>query len=358
MNQDVLGEDVYTKIEDGLGIIVLDRPKALNALSTDMIRAIAAALHEWRDNDAVNAVLFLGKGKAFCSGGDIKAFYHIGMQSRKGLASQRVPVVFFGEEYSLNKQIFHYPKPTIAVMDGFTMGGGYGIAGHCDVKVCNDNTVFAMPESGIGFFPDVGSMYHLNKCPRNYGRYLALTGQGVNAHTTCAAGLANMCVYDYDESQFINSVIDSLGADSLLDALKERHHAKPCADIPHIDIIEKAFAHCEVSEILSALDEEGSDFSEKTALLLRKRSPTSVLVTAKYLEKSQGMDFDEVIAMDFVLVQHFIRHADMYEGIRAQLIDKDYNPQWIPASFDQVKESDVNTYFTPTGYDLKDVQIF
>ena len=164
MNQDIMPDTVVSDIRGSLGVITLNRPEALNALTLDMIRSIAVTLKRWQHDDAVKAVLFLGAGeRAFCAGGDIKSFHSAGMAYRRGEVDLKVSALFFAEEYSLNKHIFHYPKPTIAVMDGITMGGGYGIAGHCKHRLATKNTVFAMPEVGIGFFPDIGSVYHLLK---------------------------------------------------------------------------------------------------------------------------------------------------------------------------------------------------
>ena len=355
MNQAIASDQVLIDVDEGLGIITLNRPEALNALSLDMIRIIAATLQRWEDDAAVQVVVFNGAGeRAFCSGGDIKSFYHAGMDFRRGLASNRVPVVFFAEEYSLNKQIAHYPKPTVAFMDGFTMGGGYGIAGHCDLRIATDKTVFAMPEAGIGFFPDVGSMYHLQQCPGHYGRYLALTGQGVDGQTACAAGLADV----YVGASSLDDVLGKLKANPDIEQVINDLGDTDCADIPHMEEINQVFQSLDIMEIFERLEELGSEFGDKVTVLLGGRSPVSLRVIAKYLEKSQDFSVDEVLGMDFTIVQHFIGQGDMYEGIRAQLIDKDRTPQWEHACVSEVTEEHVNTYFTPTGYDLKDVQIF
>lgn len=359
MNQDFPEDEIRIEVFDGVGVITLNRPEVLNALSLEMVRRIAAALHRWRDDSSVNVVVFQGAGeRAFCAGGDIKAFYFAGMDYRRGLVSARVPVVFFAEEYSLNKQIFHYSKPTIAIMDGFTMGGGYGIAGHCSIRVATDKTVFAMPEAGIGFFPDVGSLYHLHKCPRNYGRYLALTGQGIDGQTACAAGLADMFIHSSDVNRLMDAVRASAGKADLQKALEKDFGKPECNQIEHADIIEHVFEVFDLHEILKRLESSKGEFSEKARQVLRQRSPISLAVTAAYLEKSQNMDFDDIIATDFVLVQNFVRQPDMYEGIRAQLIDKDKEPRWLPESLEEVNEENINAYFTSSGYDLKDVQIF
>ena len=355
VNQEIAGDGVLVDVDDGIGIITLNRPEALNALSIDMIRVIAATLQRWESDEAVRAVLFDGAGeRAFCSGGDIKSFYNAGMDYRRGLVSARVPVVFFAEEYSLNKQIAHYPKPTVAFMDGFTMGGGYGIAGHCQLRVATDKTVFAMPEAGIGFFPDVGSMVHLHKCPGHYGRFLALTGQGIDGQTACAAGLVDV----YVGASSFDEVLSKLQANSDLEQAANDLGETDCGEIPHAAEIDEVFQSLDIMQIIERLEGHGSDFGDKVATVLRGRSPVSLCVIAQYLEKSQGFSVDEVLDMDFTIVQHFIGQGDMYEGIRAQLIDKDREPQWEHDCVSAVPDEHVNTYFTPTGYDLKDVEIF
>ncbi len=344
--------------QGAIGIITLNRPQVLNALSLEMIRSVASALHRWQTDDSVQAVVFQGAGgKAFCAGGDVKSFYKAGMDCRRGLVGPRVPVVFFAEEYSLNKQIFNYPKPTVAVMDGIVMGGGYGIAGHCDVRVAGPKTVLAMPEVRIGFFPDVGSLYQLTRCAGHYGRYLALSGVDIDGKTAVAAGLADL--YLTDTEGVLGQVQTVLDADDFKGALiKALDGGENCDVLPHSDVIDAVFADFDLQGIVKKLEQDGSDFTQDTLSTLRSRSPTSLGVTARYLKEAENGSFDEIIRKDFILVQNFIRQGDMYEGIRAQIIDKDRNPNWLPDCIEDLKEEDINTYFTPTGYDLNDVQIF
>ena len=324
-----------------------------------MIRGIASALNRWKDDESIHCVVFQGAGdRAFCAGGDIRSFYNSGMDYRRGLVSARVPVVFFAEEYSLNKQIFYYEKPTIAIMDGYTMGGGYGIAGHCDIRVATEHTVFAMPESGIGFFPDVGSLYHLHRCPRHYGRYLALTGQGIDGDTAYSAGLVDIMVNRSDVPDLINALVGLEDDGEIKTALADRFAQKQPSVIEHSDEIEAVFESFDIKTILERLEAEDDAFFDKVKTVLLQRSPISIAVTASYLKRSENQSFDDIIATDFVLVQNFIKQHDMYEGIRAQIIDKDKEPSWVPDCFDAISEDDVNAYFTPTGYDLKDVEIF
>lgn len=356
MNQAVLDCEVIIEKRGSLGVITLNRPQVLNALSLEMIRQIRSALGAWSDNPLIEAVLFLGAGaRAFCSGGDIRAFYNAGMDCRRGLVSSRVPMVFFTEEYALNTMIYHYPKPTVAFMDGVVMGGGYGIAGHCDVRIATERTVFAMPEVNIGFFPDVGSVYHLARCPGNYGRYLALTGRSVDGRSCVAAGLADFCVED--ALDLVSTLQGALGADDFSHALKRALDGFDCDYLEHGEQIEAIFADCDVGAIRQRLRQDESDFAKETLEILETRSPSSVKVTAAYLGKASDLDFDQIIKTDLVLCQNFILKQDLYEGIRAQLLDKDRCPAWRPAGLDDIDQQLVNTYFTLDGYDSKDVQI-
>jgi len=360
MDQEIPDNEVLIETRDGVGLITLNRPKVLNALSLDMIRQVATALNNWKDDDAVKVVVFMGAGdRAFCAGGDIKAFYSAGMDSRRGAVGPRVPLVFFGEEYSLNKQIFNYPKPTVSLMNGITMGGGYGVAGHCNVRICGDKTVMAMPEVIIGFFPDIGGLYHLEKCPHHYGRYLAMTGDQVDGRLAVKLGLGDIYADDCNAEKVITAVKAAIDAAdfnaSMADALSG---SAADVDVPHADMIEKVFASTDVVSVFEALEKDGSDAANDALAKMRAVSPTSLKVVAAYLERIQNADFNDVIAQDFVLVQHFIKQPDMYEGIRAKLIDKDNNPKWLPDDIKNVNDDSVKEYFTPTGYDLSDVQIF
>jgi enoyl-CoA hydratase len=355
-------QDVRIEQRGGLGLITLHRPEALNALNLEMIRQIAGALDRWQRDPSVQAVFFRGSGeRAFCAGGDLKLFHQAGMSLRKGEVDSRVPAVFFAEEYSLNRQIFHYPKPTVAFMNGITMGGGFGLAGNCAHRIVTEKTVFAMPEVGIGFFPDVGSVYHLLRCPAGVGNYLALTGERLTGAEVMQAGLGDYYVPRENESNIIEqlqkpslndreirAVIDSFALGSLPDTDFSRH----------MPLIARIFEAPDVMNIFKLLAQDGSPWASAVFDLMKTRSPASVMVTAEHLAGAQGQEFDDVIRTDFILAQRFIERMDLYEGIRAVLIEKGSKPQWDPARFEDIAPADVAQYFKPTGYDLDDVQIF
>ncbi len=336
---------------------MLDRAEALNALSFEMVLEITKVLQNWASDDSVAAILFIGAGdRAFCAGGDIRTLYYAGIDYQSGAKNSVVPVDFFAKEYAFNQYLFHYPKITIAYMDGIVMGGGYGIAGHCDVRIVNDNTLFAMPETGIGFFPDVGSLYHLLKCPHNYGRYLALTGARINGRACVAAGLADVFV------QGVSVVVlkDIVRASSFDKAgiLKMLTDYSVAVDQAEVTEIEALFSDCDVEAIFARLRGLQTDEAVRILDELTSKAPLSVCVTAEYLKRAADFSFDQVIEMDFALAQAFVRSGDLYEGIRAQVIDKDRNPQWQHKSIHEVARGDVEVYFEPARYALRAHRIF
>jgi enoyl-CoA hydratase len=360
MNQGFSGDEVLIGQQGTLGVITLNRPKALNALSLEMIRQIAAALQKWEKDASVAMVLFVGAGeRAFCAGGDLKIFHRAGMDYRKGVVPPVVPSVFFAEEYSLNRQIFHYPKPTIAFMNGITMGGGFGIAGNCQHKIATEKTVFAMPETGIGFFPDVGSVYHLLRTPGSFGHYLALTGKQIGPGDMLHARLADFYMPTAALDDLIGKLKKSDGKIPLVIlAWLAQPNPEPEMFRIHGDEIDAVFDFPAIHEIMTVLEQNPSAFSISTRDILRKRSPSSLAVTARHLDKSRGKSFDDIIRTDFILAQHFLARMDLYEGIRAALIERDNAPCWDPVSLEAVSDDYVRRYFQPTGRNLDDVQIF
>ncbi len=358
MNQDLSKDEVLTKVRGSLGLITLNRPQALNALTLEMIRQVCGALRQWENTPAVKAVLFTGAGeRAFCAGGDVKAFHRAGMAYRRGDISQPVSAMFFAEEYSLDRQIFHYPKPTISFMDGIVMGGGYGIGGNCAHRIATEKTVFAMPETGIGFFPDVGAGFHLLRAPQNLGKYLALTAAQVNAADMMQAKLAEYFVPSDKQEELIAALA---GGGDIKKILSEFEGGKAEEGIfaKNADRIERNFNYPTLKKILKSLAEDTSPFALETLSLIESRSPTSVMVTAEHLRRSEGRSFDDVIAGDFILTQRFLERGDFYEGIRAAVIDKDRKPRWNPPGFDGVSGDEVMAHFAPTGHNLEDIRLF
>jgi enoyl-CoA hydratase len=357
MNQLISDDEVIIEARRGLGIITLNRPRALNALTLEMIRIITGTLHTWRTDESIKAVLFRGAGdRAFCAGGDLKAFHRAGMDFRKGNSSAKTPVVFFAEEYAMNRLVFQYPKPTIAVMDGITMGGGFGIAGHCAHRIVTEKSVIAMPETGIGFFPDVGSIFHLLRCQKHIGHYMAMTGLPITGADAIMAGLARYFI-KCENTENIPYALENIGGDAnaIEKAISGFTVAPPQPTLAtHADKIDHFFRITNIHALLAVLDKDPSDWAQDTLKTLRRRAPASVMVTAAYMARAENMDFDEIIRTDFILAQRFVQRNDLYEGIRAVLIDRDNAPKWSPHDFDQITEDFVENYFTPTGYTLDD----
>lgn len=343
-----------------VGVLTLNRPGVLNALSLDMIRLLQGSLRRWAEDDAVAAVVIRGAGnKAFCAGGDVKAAYYAGMDVRRGDADDRIVRLFFEEEYQLNRYLFHYPKPIIAMMNGITMGGGYGVAGPCRFRVACENTVFAMPEVGIGFFPDVGSTYFLNRLPGKCGMFLAVTGYkarvadmmhiGLATHympsgrfITCVSGLNGALEKARSLSQVersIESYLDSMSKDPPGSGDIERHR----------DIIDRVFSGQTIEAMLATLSSEPDPWAAGIRAGMEMSSPLSIKVACAQMKRVAGMDFDDVIRQDFILAQRFLRANDFYEGVRAMLVSKDKMPAWDPPRLEKVTQAMVRDYFEPKG---------
>ncbi|MGL6030402.1 MAG: enoyl-CoA hydratase/isomerase family protein [Legionella sp.] len=338
-------EDVLFSQEEQIGIITLNRPKALNALNVAMIMALEQQLSVWDKADEIKAIVIRAvAGNAFCAGGDVRWLH----QMRDNRAEQ---LSFFWHEYRLNHMIHNLSKPYIALMDGMTMGGGVGIALHGSHPVASERFVFAMPETSIGLFPDIGASYLLNRCPDAQGVYLGLTGDKLDAHAALRAGLVKHVV----SSEYMAELIDTLKrADLAADAhSRVSHILQTCAlhddsanDRHSIDAVNQLFAKPSLALIINALSNHPDVKMQQIALGLSHKSPLSLAVTFEQLKRAKGLSLAQCLAMDFILVGHFMAGHDFYEGIRALLIDKDKNPEWNPARLDLVNETQVSDYFT------------
>lgn len=336
--------------EKGVVIATLNRPQALNALSQEIVEELSQGLALWEADDNVKMIFLEGAGdRAFCAGGDIKAAYHAGQKWKAEGGDDAFISYFFRLEYRLNRMMFHYRKPIVAFMDGITMGGGYGLAGQCRYRIATEKTVFAMPETGIGFFPDVGSVYHLNCAPKRAGYYLGVTGNHVKADDMMFAKLADA----YVPSAMLPEVRAALIAGEKPAAVFTRLGGKPEAGVlrTHAKLIDRAFAGKDIDTILERLH-EGGEFGRTTAETIRSRSPVSVKLALAYLRKMRFKPFNMVMENDYRIAQHILKGHDFYEGVRAMVIDKDRKPQWNPPRLEQISEGAVNAYFTPAPYSL------
>jgi len=342
--------DVIFEVRNGTGFITLNRPKALNALTLEMIRAIIPQLGAWQEDSRVKAVVVCGAGdRAFCAGGDVRTVWEAG---RKG---DPMTADFFREEYSLNRLIHVFAKPYVALIDGITMGGGVGLSVHGSHRVAGDRTMLAMPEVGIGLFPDVGGTYFLPRLPGRLGLFLALTGWRLDAAAAYYCGLAT----DYVPSDRMDDLAAAFEAidwsaaapETLVDQVMERFKVTPgsCELAAHQELIDHCFSARSVEFVLTALDEAGDPWATKVAGIIRKQSPTSLKVTFAQLEKGAMLDFDQAMIQEYRMSQAFMAGKDFYEGIRAILIDKDQAPAWSPADLASVTPALVESHFQPLG---------
>jgi len=339
----------------GLATLTINRPKALNALTLDNYRRFAPALRAWAADPSVHAVMVRGAGeRAFCAGGDVRAVYEAG----RGIGGEPdLPVVFFREEYELIRQIHCFPKPYIAVIDGITMGGGAGISVNGAYRVATEHTLFAMPETAIGLFPDVGATRFLNRCPGRLGRYVGLTGVRLRAADTLYCGFATHFVPSERVAELVAELGRTVGESGEFDGVLTRFAANagraPLA--PLRPAIDRCFAGDSIEEILDALALEAADggpqagWAAETRATLLTKSPASLKITLRQLAIGCDYDVERALALEYRLTQHVMAAHDFYEGVRAMLIDKDQHPRWQPATLAEVSDAMVDAYFAPIG---------
>ena len=338
-------DDIAFTSERHLGLVTLQRAQALNALTLPMILALQQQLIAWRADPSIHAVVIRAvEGKAFCAGGDVRWIYEAGQRNH---AEQ---MQFFWHEYRLNHFIHHFPKPYIALMDGVTMGGGVGISLHGSHPVASERFMFAMPETGIGFFPDIGASYLLARCPHRCGIYLGLTGNRLGASDAQALGLVKEVVLSEKFPAVLASLMDS---DLSKDAYAEVERclegfAMPIQHTPILDlekVIERCFNYTDVESILAALEAGKDEWHQVTLHNLKQKAPLSLKVTLAQIQKAASKNLAECLKMDYCLVNHFMQDHDFYEGVRALLIDKDKSPHWKPDSLSQIASAQVAAYF-------------
>lgn len=344
--------DLVTTTRRNVGIITLNRPQALNALTLDMVRAMTGALIAWRDDPAVSAVLVHGaaregKAPAFCAGGDIRFFHTAALSGNPALED------FFTEEYQLNHLIHAYPKPYLALMDGVVMGGGMGISQGARIRVVTEHSKLAMPETNIGLFPDVGGGYFLSRCPGAVGEYLALTGQVVGAADAIAWGLADVFI----PSERLPALIATVGDQPMSNAAQVQAavnaYTQPLP-APKLAVwradIDRHFFKADVPGIAASLATDKSEWAAATLAALRARSPLMLAVTLEQIRRARGLSLADDLRMERDLVRHSfhlrgITASDTVEGIRALAVDKDHSPRWGDASIEAVQPAEVAAFF-------------
>jgi len=342
-------EDVLVNERHGVGLITLNRPKAINSLTHPMVNAISPALTDWADNDSVHTVVIDGAGeRGLCAGGDIVALYH--SARAEGPDKGKVARSFWYDEYRLNAQIGRFPKPYVALMDGIVMGGGVGVAAHGSVRVVTDTTKMAMPEVGIGFIPDVGGQIILSRAPGLLGLHAALTGATFGAGDAIAMGFADHFVPHEMVGAFKEAVIND-GVDAALAA----HSAEPPASpfLAQREWIDRCYAQPTAVDIVAALRADGTAAVD-AADLIEAKSPTSVSVALEAVRRAAKLDtLEDVLRQEYRTSCGALRSHDFEEGIRAQVIDKDRQPKWSPASLAAVTTADVEAYFAPADRELE-----
>ncbi|MGE0253857.1 MAG: enoyl-CoA hydratase/isomerase family protein [Alphaproteobacteria bacterium] len=337
--------DVLLERRGRVGLVTLNKPRALNALSLSMIGTMEPVLREWARNDAVGLVVIQGAGdRAFCAGGDIRDLYE---QPRDGDFGPR----YYAAEYLLNVLVHHYPKPWVSLMDGVTMGGGVGVSVHGSHRVVTERTVFAMPETGIGLFPDIGAAWFLPRLAGETGMFMGLTGYRLRAADCVWTGIGDVHVPAGKLPALIDalaglSAVSNAAIDALLAGFAEDPGPAPLAAMR--SAIDRCFSGRSIEEVLGRLGAEGSEWADSQAKILATKSPTSLKITFRQLREGRCLSaFAEAMRMEYRMACGCWRGHDFFEGIRAVVIDKDNAPQWRPAELAGVRAADIEGYFAP-----------
>jgi enoyl-CoA hydratase len=340
------GDEIRFERLGKAGVVTLTRPQALNAVTHRMVQALDKALRAWERDDCVDVVVVKAEGRAFSAGGDILHIYEAG---RAG----KLPVEFFADEYRLNARIKRFKKPYVALIDGIVMGGGVGISFHGSQRVMTENAQFAMPEVGIGFFPDVGASHLLPDLGGSFGMYLALTGNRIRYGDAVWSGLATHAIKAEDQAGFL----DRLAATGDPESVLRRFFisAKRETDRPTLAAIAQHFAQASLIDIIDSLERAAAadEFAAKTLATVRTRSPTSLHVAWRQISAGLTLSMDECMKMEFRILNRMLAGHDFYEGIRAAIIDKGSKPHWQPASIDAVGTADIDAYFAPLERELE-----
>lgn len=344
---------ITSSISNHIGMIQLDRPKALNSLSLDMVRTLTQVLMDWRHNEDVRSVfIYSSSERAFCAGGDIRFFYDVGQFSPQ--QDSALLEDFFTEEYALNHLIHFYPKPYIALLDGVVMGGGMGIAQsgvNARLRIVTERTKMAMPEVNIGLFPDVGGGYFLNRTPNEIGTYLGLTGAIIHAADALYADLADVFI----PSAQLPALFEILSTNTASDIripirqfaaqFAEQAQASTSKLAQHQNAISQHFHFNQLKEILNSLQLEDSEFSQATQKIMALRSPLLMAVTLEQLRRCANASVADCLRLERTMVRHCFKHGEVIEGIRALVVDKDNQPKWNPPHVAEVSEEMVQGFF-------------
>lgn len=344
--------DVLAEVRGRVGFITLNRPRALNALSLPMVRALTATLQQWKDDAAILGIAIRGSNKdgvfgAFCAGGDIRFLHQTGSDGDPQLED------FFTEEYQLNHLTHHLGKPYIAFMDGIVMGGGMGISQGASLRLVTERTKMAMPETAIGLFPDVGGGYFLSRSPGAVGEWLGLTGQTIGGGEAVAFGLADGVVASAQQAALWDALAGDFADAAALEAFVRAHFEDvPAPATAQREAIDRVFSLPSVQAIIDTLEAATDDWSQSTAQTLRKRSPLMLHIVLEQVRRARNLSLADDLRMERDLVRHCFhgradrqRNSETLEGIRALAIDKDHSPHWKPARIEDVDAAEVQAFF-------------
>jgi enoyl-CoA hydratase len=341
-------DDILFERRGSAGLITLNRPQALNAVTYDMVLALRAQLDAWGHDPAITRVVIAAAGgRAFSAGGDIRALYDLAQAGRHDEAQQ-----FWRDEYPLNVAIKNFRKPYVALIDGIVMGGGVGVSVHGSHRVAGDRFQFAMPEVGIGFFPDVGATWFLPRMPGELGTFCGLTGERFGSADAVAAGLATHRVPSARFDALLDGLTGTVSVDALLAAFAEP--AGEGAIIERRGAIDRLFTGSKFEDILAALERETgdeADWARKTAATVRSKSPLSLKLALAQVRRGKAWDFETCMRAEFRIVSRVIHGSDFYEGVRAVIVDKDNKPRWQPSTLAEVSVAEVERHFATLGAD-------
>ena len=338
-------DEVLTRVDSGVGLITLNRPKAINSLNQPMVDALSAILTRWEADDAVRSVVLSGAGdRGLCAGGDVVAVYHSARAD--GAEARR----FWRDEYLLDGQVGRFAKPYVSLMDGIVMGGGVGVSAHANTRVVTETSKIAMPEVGIGFIPDVGGAFLLSRAPGALGLHAALTGAPFSGADAIAMGFADHYVPHSELEAFAAAIV----SDGIESALAGHAIEAPPSDLAaQRDWIDECFAGDTVEDIVAALRGHDAGPANDAANLIASRSPIAVSVALEAVRRAAKLEtLEDVLIQDYRVSSASARSHDLVEGIRAQIIDKDRNPKWSPATLAAVSAADIDAYFAPVDDDL------
>jgi len=336
------GDEIRFERLGRAGVVTLTRPKALNAVTHGMVKALGRALDAWEADAGVGVVVVKAEGRAFSAGGDILHIYEAGRAGRP-------PVDFFADEYRLNARIARFRKPYLALIDGIVMGGGVGVSFHGSHRVLTENAQFAMPEVGIGFFPDVGAGHLLPKLGGGFGMYLALTGNRIRYGDALGSGLATHAIKAEDQAALLDELALSGDPESGLSRFVVAAGRE--TDQGDLQSIARHFSQPSLAGVIDSLDRTAAtdEFAARTLATMRSRSPTSLNVAWRQIDAGRTLSMDECMKMEFRILNRMLAGHDFYEGIRAAIIEKGSKPEWRPASLGEVRTADVDAYFAPLG---------